>query len=71
MEWDTQIMAENKKELEIRKKPGTVNLEIKFAGGGEVPQELRGEFTNEFMAKKAISLYLDKRAVKRVSDTNR
>lgn len=35
------------------------NLALRFVGGGELPMELSGVFTNELEANKAILKYLD------------
>ena len=64
MESAPQITEGNEKQLCIyRMRNG--NLEIKWSGGGEVPQVLLGEWTSYKMAQSAIATYLNMRPAKR------
>lgn len=38
----------------------TVLYKLRFAEGGELPEELSGLYTNDIQAEKAVVLYLDK-----------
>lgn len=48
------------KEIRVHKTE-TGKFYIKFHPGGELPKELRGEFTQEDLARQAVRLYLAKR----------
>lgn len=56
----------NGKEVAYRRKLNG-NFEIYFTSGGELPQELQGEFTNYANVERAINVYL----VKKQSDTTK
>lgn len=50
----------NGKEVIYKRNPRG-NFVIMFTSGGELPQELQGEFTNSTNAEKAINVYLSKK----------
>lgn len=50
----------NGKEV-IYKRNSRGYFEICFASGGELPQELQGEFTNSAAAERVISVYIAKK----------
>lgn len=50
----------NGKEVQVVKDIKTTHFKIQFGSGGEIPVGLSGLFTNEYNAKLAIMVYLDK-----------
>jgi hypothetical protein len=58
-------LAENKKELKFRS-AGTMGsmIEIFYEGGGQVPEELTGLWTDRVRANNAIDLYRIRKEVK-------
>jgi hypothetical protein len=50
-----------KKELKIRVRHNTPHKEIYYESGGQVPEMLKGMYTDDRVAKNAIATYLDKR----------
>lgn len=50
------------KEIMFVNKPNAVI--IKFASGGELPEELSGEFTSVTFAEKAVQIYLARQEIK-------
>jgi hypothetical protein len=48
----------NGKEIEIYNEGFAVL--VRFKGGGELPEELKGSWTNKTFAMKSINQYLDK-----------
>lgn len=59
----TKEVPEGKKAKDfiVEQKDGTCLYHIRFKQGGEVPQELKGLYTNDIIAKEAIQRYQDKR----------
>ena len=51
-----------RKELRVEPCQGKIGYQVKFNGGGELPQELTGVFTSTREADIAISRYNSKRA---------
>lgn len=51
-------MTTKTKELKIRRKQPYVLYEIYYEGGGEVPQELQGSYTKEYVAQQRIDAYV-------------
>lgn len=45
------------KSLVIEPIPGTTMVQIKFEGGGELPEALKGAWTNRSLAHKAIDVW--------------
>ncbi len=57
---EKKLTAKQKKELIIVHSRMNFMV-IKFAGGGQVPEELRGDWNNRAMAQRKIDLYLANR----------
>ena len=52
------------KELKTRMRPSSMLYEIYYEGGGEVPAELKGEYTSYRFTESAIKTYLVNRESK-------
>lgn len=52
------------KDIELEYAKNTSLIKIRFVGGGELPEELSGLYTEESSAEKAIIAYLDKAQTK-------
>lgn len=50
----------NGKKIEMYVAPNSPHIKIKFCPGGELPEELTGNFTSERDAANAIAKYLAK-----------
>ena len=50
----TASTIEYKKNLFIAPVPNTSLYEVKFKGGGEIPDEIKGQYTNAKIAQEAI-----------------
>ena len=57
----TQTTGASKRELKTRIAPNTFHLEFYYEGGGEVPDILKGLFTDAFSAELAKSNFLTKK----------
>lgn len=55
-----QYITPGGKELTLEYAPNTALIRIKFVGGGELPVNLSGLYTDERQAELAIINYLDK-----------
>jgi hypothetical protein len=55
------LLDNHKRVLEVRLVPGTSLFEIAFKGGGACPHPLKGRYTNELSAKRAIEQYAQSR----------
>ena len=65
-------MAENLKELKIRRKYNSPSYEIYFEGGARLPNELKGEFTAKHRAETALNNYLyNRRPLVNASSTSK
>lgn len=57
----------NGKEIQFYRNPQAL-FQIRFGGGGELPQELQGLFTSERFAEAAVYSYLEKTKGRKKSD---
>ena len=60
---NTRTTGANRRELKTRISPGTFHLEFYYEGGGEVPDVLKGLFTDQFSAFQARDAFLTKKKV--------
>lgn len=49
------------KELQLFVCPTTAHLKFQFSSGGELPVDLSGVYTSEYVANKAAEQYLNKK----------
>ncbi len=55
------MITPNGKEIEFITAPNTSLIQCRFKGGGELPQELSGLFTDRTQAEKAVVIYLTRK----------
>lgn len=55
------------KEVSYRRNPRG-NFEVYFTSGGELPQELQGEFTNQLIVEAAINVFINKKQLEVKTD---
>lgn len=53
------------KQIALFRDPKTANFRIKFTSGGELPEELSGQYTAAKNAVRDILVYLDKQKPKK------
>lgn len=59
--------TKNKSELTIYQVGNTALFRVKYAGGGELPEVLRGMYTTPILAQKDINKYKEVQAAKKNS----
>lgn len=59
------MMNPNQKQLKVVKRETDTFYKIAFEGGGEVPAELQGSFTNQAVADRTLMLYKAKLAARK------
>lgn len=59
----SKFTTANGKDVATFRDPKTTQIRIKFVQGGELPEQLSGLFTSEYMADKAIFSYIEQNKV--------